>query len=378
MTNTPSAAVARLGGIRSAVLLVAVVVLGAALGIWKYTSVQAASAAASSHPEPMESIAVAVAERREHSPATTAIGTVIALRSVTLRNELPGTVKRVALTPGQTVEAGTVLVALDVAVEEAELAAQQAQADLAQTLFDRALRMSERGAASATELDTARAERDVALAQVARTKAIIARKTIRAPFRARVGISDVHPGQYLNEGTQLTTLQGVDDAAYVDFLVAQHVAAALREGAQVEVVASRDTDPIVATIIATDSRVDPSTRNAMVRARVQGRHTPTPGASVRVRVPVGPARSAVAVPVNALRKGPSGDHVFVVQADKQGKMRAHVRAVAVTATLGDEVLIHEGLEAGEKVAASGSFKLREAALVAVTAAAETPVASVMR
>ena len=79
-------------------------------------------------------------------------------------------------------------------------------------------------------MDRARAERDVALAQIARTKAIIARKTIRAPFRARVGIADVHPGQYLNEGTQLTTLQGVDDAAHVDFTVAQQVAAGLREG----------------------------------------------------------------------------------------------------------------------------------------------------
>ena len=65
-------------------------------------------------------------------------------------------------------------------------------------------------------------------AQIARIKAVINRKMIRAPFRARIGISDVHPGQYLNEGTLLTTLQGVDDSAYVDFAVAQQVAAALR------------------------------------------------------------------------------------------------------------------------------------------------------
>jgi membrane fusion protein, multidrug efflux system len=377
MKTTTSSAVTHLRSFRSALLIAVIAALGAALAIWKYTSVQAANAAAASQPEPMESVVVAIAEERAHSPATTAIGTVVALRSVTLRNEVPGTVRRVALSPGEIVEAGTVLVALDVSVEQAELRAQQAQAQLAQTLLERVQKMSERGAASATELDTARAERDVALAQVARTRAIIERKTIRAPFRARVGIADVHPGQYLNEGTQLTTLQGVDDATYVDFPVAQQVAVALRERGTIEVLASGDARPLEGVIVATDARVDPATRNAMVRAKVTGRQVLTPGSSVRVRVPVGPARNAVAVPVNALRKGPSGDHVFVVEPDKEGKMRAHLRVVQAGPTLGEDVLINEGLAAGEKVASSGSFKLREAVLVAVTPAA-TPIASAMR
>ena len=212
----------------------------------------------------------------------------------------------------------------------------------------------------------ARAERDVALAQIARTKAIIARKTIRAPFRARVGISDVHPGQYLEEGTLLTTLQGVDDAAHADFTVAQHVAAALREGDGVEVFATSDSPPIAAKVVAVDARVDPSTRNAMVRARIEdGAGAPAPGAAVRVQVPVGPPRTAVAVPASALRKGSGGDHVFVLAPAKDGKTRTHLRQVESGPMLGDEVLIHAGLSAGEQVAASGSFKLRDAVLVAV-------------
>src|SRR5690606_27393254 len=104
----------------------------------------------------------------------------------------------------------------------------QAQAVLAQTQYARMQRMNKQRAASDMEVDSALAERDVALAQIARIEAIIERKTIRAPFRARVGIADVHPGQYLSQGTYLTTLQGVDEAAYVDFAVAQHVARDLR------------------------------------------------------------------------------------------------------------------------------------------------------
>jgi membrane fusion protein (multidrug efflux system) len=364
------------GLIGSSVLLLSVVLTGGVLAAWKYASIQESNAASLNQPEPMESITVAIAKQREHRQRATSIGTVLALRSITLRNELPGTVRQANLTPGQIVEAGSVLVALDVSVEEAELKAQEAEAALAETQLGRVQRARESNAVSEMEVDRSRAERDVAVAQIARIKAIIDRKTIYAPFRARIGLSDVHIGQYLAEGTQLTTLQSVDDppAVHVDFTVAQQVAVGLREGDIVEVVVSGGSDalpPIEAKIVALDARVDQTTRNAMVRARIEGSgHTPTPGASVRVRVPAGPPRTAVSIPVSALRKGPAGDHVFVIAPDEGDQTRAHLRPVISGAMLGDEILIHDGLAAGEQVAASGSFKLRDGALVAIAGNAE--------
>jgi membrane fusion protein (multidrug efflux system) len=356
----------RRGWIGSFLLLVMVIAVGVGLAAWKYESIQGTYTASANQPEQMESVTVALAEEIEHRPVTTSIGTVLALRSITLRNEIPGTIRQVNLTPGQVVETGTVLVALDVSVEEAELKAQEAQAVLAKTVLDRRQHLRGDRATTQEEVDRARADYDVALAQMARTKAIIARKVIRAPFRARVGIADVHPGQYLNEGTQLTTLQGVDDAVHVDFTVAQQIAAGLREGNSVDVFAADGSSPIPARIVAVDARIDPITRNAMVRAKLPGTdHAPSPGASVRVRVPAGPARMAVAVPVSALRKGPGGDQVFVIEPDKENKTRAHVRQVESGAMLGDKVVILTGLAVGERVAASGSFKLRESALVTV-------------
>jgi len=352
--------------IGSSLLLATVLSTGGGLALWKQASIRAAEAASASQPEPMEAVTVAVAAEREHRPATTSIGTVLALRSVTLRNELPGTVREVHLAPGQVVEEGTLLVALDVAVERAELEAQRAQAALAEALLGRLERAQKSRAAVEADVDRARAERDVARAQIARTEAIVARKTILAPFRARVGLADVHPGQYLNEGAVLTTLQGVDDAVHVDFTVAQHVAGGLRVGESVDVFRAGAASAIAAEIVAIDARVDPATRNAMVRARIDGAdRAPAPGASVRVRVPTGPARKAVAIPVSAVRRGPAGDHVFVIAPDPNGRPRAHVRRVTSGAMLGDEVVVESGLEVGETVAASGSFKLREAALVAI-------------
>ena len=354
------------GWIASILLLATIVATGAGLAAWKYSDIAAEEAASASQPEPMESVSASVAKQREHRRTTTSIGTVLALRYITLRNELAGTVRRVNLTSGRIVEAGTVLVALDASVEEAELQAQRAQAALAQTTLDRLETLQAHRATSQEEVDQARAARDVAQAQMARTRAVIAKKVIRAPFRARVGISDVHPGQYLNEGTQLTTLQGVAGAAHVDFTVAQRVAAGLRVGDSVAVSSGGDSAAsLPARIVAIDARVDPTTRNATVRATIVGEVTPSPGASVRVLVPVGRASSVVSVPVSALRKGPSGDHVFVIAPDSAGKSRAHLRPVESGPVLGEDVLILDGLAAGEQVATSGSFKLRESVLVAL-------------
>lgn len=362
--------------IASLSLIAAVVVTGTALAAWKHSALNDAEAAAAHLPEPVESVEIAVAQERPHRRTTTAIGTVVATRSISVRNELPGTVRRVALSPGQIVEPGTVLVALDVAVEEADLRALQAQAQLAETQYSRMLRMATQRAASQMEVDSARAERDVALAQIARIEAVIERKTIRAPFRARVGISDVHPGQYLNEGTYLTTLQGVDDSAYVDFAVAQQVAASLRAGESVDLVAGAEARPVQASIVAVDARVDPATRNATVRAEIKDlSQAPAPGASVRVQVPVSEMRLAVTIPASALRKGPDGDLVFVVAEDRDGRTRANARRVLVETMAGDEVVIREGVTTGERVAASGSFKLRDAVLVAVQSKPETVAAN---
>ncbi|HEX5545707.1 MAG TPA: efflux RND transporter periplasmic adaptor subunit [Nitrospira sp.] len=324
----------------SVLLLTLVILIGIGLAAWKYESIQNQQAASANQPEPMESVTIAVARAINHRQTTTSIGTVLALRSITLKNELAGTVREVRLIPGQIVEAGTLLVALDVSVEEAELRAQEAQAVLAKTVLNRRQHLSEELASTKEEVDRARADLDVAQAQIARTKALIAKKTIRAPFRARVGMADVHPGQYLDEGTLLTTLQGVSDAVHVDFTVAQQIADRLRIGETVEVFAAGDSSPIMAKIVALDARVDPTTRNAMIRARIEGTsNVPPPGASVRVRIPVGPERNVVAIPVSALRKGPGGDQVFVIAPDKDGRSRVHARQVESGPMFGDEIVI---------------------------------------
>jgi membrane fusion protein (multidrug efflux system) len=162
--------------IASATLLVSLLAVGASLASWKVSSLQAPLSEAPPA-EPAEAVSAAVAQAREHRESATAIGTVLALQSVTLRNEIAGTVRQVSLQPGQIVAAGTVLVALDVSVEQAELQAQQAQLALARTALQRLERLREHNASTDVEVDRARAERDVMLAQVARRRSSRARRS---------------------------------------------------------------------------------------------------------------------------------------------------------------------------------------------------------
>lgn len=350
----------------SLTLLGALAAAGIGLSTWKAEALAASEAAAASQPEPIEAIAAARARPGRHRAETTAIGTVRALRWLTLKNELPGTVREVLFESGQVVEQGQMLIALDVAVEEAELQAAEAGARLAQTLLGRMRRALESQGASAADVDRALAQFDVAQADVERFRAVIERKRVRAPFRARVGLTDVQPGQYLEAGTALTTLQGVESAVHVDFRVGQDVAARIAVGDTVRVGAASGGALVEARISAVDARVDPATRNQTLRALVEDAALlPAPGGSVRVRVPVGAALEAVLVPVSALRKDPAGEHVFVLSEDGAGLLRAHQRRVVSGPVLGDEVLVLEGLAQGEQVAASGSFKLFEGLRVAV-------------
>ena len=102
----------RRGWIASVLLLVTVVGTAGCLAAWKYVSMREADAASARQPEAVESVTGAVATEIAHQPMTTSIGTIIAVRSVTPRNELPGTFGRVTRMPGQIVAAGTVLVTL--------------------------------------------------------------------------------------------------------------------------------------------------------------------------------------------------------------------------------------------------------------------------
>jgi len=346
------------------VVVLAIAGISAGLGVHKLSEIRTASLAAQATPEPSEAVASVRARLGQWSASTRIIGNVVALQKLDVRNEIAGTIAEVGFKSGDPVEKGALLVRFDTRQEEAALAAADADARLAKLTLERREGLRGSAAFNQQELDRAREESAAAQARSANLAVIVDKKRIKAPFRARVGITDWQPGAYLDVGTLIVTLQGIDPDAYVDFTLPQDEAAFVRPGMAVTLSGPAMPDgTATATIIAEDNSADGASRAVRFRAIARGLgETLRPGSFVDVTVAISPPREAVMVPLVALRRSPSGQHLFVLE-EEDGKLRARKRAVEVGPVEGSEIAIEKGAAAGELVASSGSFKLRDGLLV---------------
>jgi len=342
----------------------------AALGFVKIRQFQAMADQFAAMQPPPEAVTTAVAEREDWPAALTAIGTVAAIQGVTVSADLPGIVERIAFDSGRTVREGDILVELDTRQEQAQLAAAEAQLELARLNFERMQGLVQEDAVSRAEYDSAAAAYKQAQARIREIGATIERKTIRAPFSGFLGIRQVNLGQYLSGGDPVVPLQSLNPI-YVNFGVPQQNGAQMRVGRRIRI-AGEDLGGIEfeGRVTAIDSVVDQTTRNVQVQATLSNRGGKLrPGMFVEVQVVVGASRSVVPLPASAISYAPYGDSVFVVTElkDQQGQPYRGVRQqfVKLGDARGDQIAVISGLEPGEEVVTSGVFKLRNGAAVRV-------------
>jgi membrane fusion protein (multidrug efflux system) len=343
----------------------------AALGFIKIRQFKAATAQAAAFQPPPEAVTTIVARQVKWPITLNAIGTVTAVQGVTVSADLPGIVARIAFDSGKLVREGDVLVELDTKQEQAQLAASEAQQELARLNFERFKDLVQGGAISRAEFDQASAERKRTEAGVGEIRATIERKTIRAPFSGVLGLRRVNLGQYLSAGNPVVDLQSLDPI-YVNFGLPQQQAGQLTVGRQVRVTTTDSAAPVefVGTITALDATVDPETRNIQVQATLANpKRLLRAGMFVQTEVRIGGSHSVVELPASAISYAPYGDSVFVLAdlKDKAGKSYRGVRQefVKLQGSRGDQVAVVSGVEPGDEVVTSGTFKLRNGAAVVV-------------
>lgn len=354
--------------------VVVVVGLTATLAGYKLWRAQGAQAAAAATPEPVETVQIVRATLRDFAPRTRSIGTVAATEMVVVRNEMAGTIREVGIRSGEVARKGQLLVRFDTREEEARLQAQLARESLAAKNIARTRSLMARGFTTQANIDTLTSEAAAARAEAEALRMIIAKKVIRAPFTARAGIHDLQPGQYLDEGATITTLQGVAGARYVDFTLPQDAAASVEAGATVQVEgAGLPAGGVTARVIAREPAASAS-RQVKYRVSIPSAETLLPGSFVDVTATVARAVPMVFVPRTAIKDEPQASYLFVVAADKAKPrlLRVKQRAVRLGEVVGEEVAVTEGLTQGEQVAANGSFKLRDGVLVQAGSPAGTP------
>ena len=344
------------------VLLLVVGALGA-VGYAKYRQIQAAGAMPPP-PEMPVAVATMTATDQPYRRNSVVIGTVLAPQSVMLRNELTGVVTEVAVKPGDSVRRGDVLFKFDTDLESADLKSAVATRQLAEDALARNQRLKQSGAGSEQLLEEATANLARSVAEVERLEALIKKKTLTAPFDARVGLFDLHPGQYLAAGSEITELSGVADYLNIDFAMPQSVAATVGVGDAIELLLPSAPQPLQSSIVAVDASANLQSRSLMARARLDDPPTTLhPGDSVKVRIPYGPNVPAVTVASTAVRRGPTGTSVYVA-VETNGQLRAESRSVVVLGSDGSRTWIAEGIAAGDTVITDGSFKVSEGRLLA--------------
>jgi len=362
---------------RMIVMLAVMAALLAGLGFVKFRQIQAAGAQNANFQPPPEAVTTIVAQRETWPSTMNVIGTAMAIQGVTVSADLPGTVFRINFESGQPVREGDVLVELDTRQERAQLAAAEAQRDLARINFGRAQELVKQGVLARTEYDNTSAQQKATEAQVGEIRATIERKTVRAPFSGVLGIRQVNLGQYLAAGQAIVPLQSLNPI-YVNFGVPQQTSAQVLGGRTLRV--TSDDLPgaeFNGRVTAVDSVINEATRNIQVQATLPNPNGKLrPGMFVQVQVALGASRQAIALPASAINYAPYGDSVFVVTnlTDPKGKTYRGVRQqfVKVEGSRGDQVAVVSGVNAGDEVVTSGVFKLRNGAAVQVNNKVQPP------
>jgi len=330
-------------------------------------------------PQPPVEVSTFEARNEHWSGTAEAVGTLVADNGTDVTTEAGGVVQQIAFESGQAVRKGELLLQLNTANEQAQLKALDTAASLAVTQRDRWRELGEQKLVSRSEVDERIADAATTQAQAEAQRALIAQKTIRAPFDGVLGIRKVNLGQYLNPGDPIVSLQALDPI-HVDFTLPEQRMNEVAIGAPVRLeVDAHAGQPFEAKVTAIEPSVDANTRNFKVRATLANPEgTLRPGTFGRVGFDLGQANDVVVVPQTAISFNPYGNAVYVVveapkKADAEpapeGMPQAtHVvkqRFVTTGPTRGDLVGITEGLAAGDVVVTSGLLRLRNDAGVIV-------------
>ena len=296
-------------------------------------------------------------------PKINATASVIAINGVDVTTEVAGIVQSIKFIPGSSVKVGDVLVQLNADTDIADLNSLEATANLSNITYTRDKAQYGVQAISKQTVDVDEADFKSKTALANQQAAFVAKKTIRAPFSGRLGISAIRVGQYLNPGNTIVTLQALNPI-YVDFYIPQQQISLLKMNTPVSL--TSDSFPgkmFTGKITTIEPKVDPATRNVEVEATIANPDQQLlPGMFATVTINTGSPQKYLTLPQSAISFNPYGDVVYVIKqarTDKSGKpmLQAEQKFVTLGDTRGDQIAILSGLNAGDQVITSGQLKL---------------------
>ena len=353
------------------IMLVCVGVLFGAIFGYKAFIARMIRKAMSANRQPPVTVSAMMAEYTTWQPHIQAIGTTRAVRGVDVTTEIAGLVESLNFKSGERVEKGRLLVQLNADADVALLRSLRAEADLARTTLERDRQQYVIKAISQATLDIAAADLKSKEAQVAQQEALVAKKSVRAPFDGRVGITFVNPGEYLNPGEKIVTLQDVR-SILVDFFVPQKEIARFAAGQTVDI--TTDAYPgrtFQGKITVINPSVDSQTRNVQIETALDNpRGELLPGMFVSVIIRIGQPQQHLTLPQTAVSYNPYGDTVFIIESKREGPegrpmLVARQIFVELGETRGDQVAVLKGIKEADMVVTAGQLKIKNGSPVVI-------------
>jgi membrane fusion protein (multidrug efflux system) len=313
-----------------------------------------------------QTVSTTVVAFSDWQPEITAVGSMRAFRGVVVTTELAGLVRTVNFKSGDEAKNGAVLVELNADSDIAQLHALQAAADLSQTTYNRDKIQLDAQAISQAVLDSDAADLKNRRAQAESQAALVAKKSLRAPFAGQLGVTTLNPGQYLNPGDKVVTLQAIDPIL-VDFRIPQMQLARVTKGQILHVTTDAFPGEVFeGKVTAIDPLVDSATRNFQVEASVNNSSRRLlPGMFAQVAVQSGAKKRYLTLPQTAITYNPYGATVFLANKSSDGKLIAQQVFVTVSGTRGDQASIVSGIKEGDTVVTSGQLKLKNGTVLVV-------------
>jgi membrane fusion protein (multidrug efflux system) len=293
----------------------------------------------------------------------TAVGSVTAVQGVTLTAETPGQVERIFFDSGDKVAAGDILVQLDTSQETAQLRALEASANLAKVNLKRFGALLAQQSTAKSEYDTVLARYDQLVAEMDAIRAVIAKKTVRAPFAGTLGLRQVNLGQNLGDTDPIVSVQRLD-SVHVEFVLPQQQVHVVRTGYTVRV--TSDALPgrtLEGRLKAIEPLADSATRTVRMQAVLDNPDEALrPGMFVTAAVVLPEKQDVVLVPATGVIYAAYSDSVFLVEAANatapESGLVLRQQFVKLGERRGDFVSIVSGVKPGDTVVSSGVFKYR--------------------
>jgi len=291
-----------------------------------------------------------------------AVGTLNSQDAVILRPEISGRIAAINFEEGGQVHAGDILLELDAAIAKAELEQAQAAMDLAQSQFNRAQQLTQKGFISQQARDESGSELKVKRAAVSLAQAQLDKTRIKAPFDGLIGLRQVSLGDYVSPGQDLAPLQSINPLN-VDFRIPEQFLSQVRVGAPI--VLSFDALPGVTkegVVDAISPLIEVGGRSILLRAKVPNDDgVLRPGMFSRVRLQF-TEKNAVVVPEAAIAPSGDGNSIYIVEAGKARKVEVilGLRQRSMVEVSGD-------VEEGDQVIIAGLQKVSDGTAVEVLA-----------